>query len=343
MVEEVLGAHAALLDPYVKDRSGTVVFGRGRAFNNPAGMGDLEPVLWGEATSGQVRLDVTAEGRGLAAFRGLNDAAGGMDALPNLVASRGASESKPLTSTLAVGVNPDGNNSAPAIVHRRYGRGQVVSVGVEGLWRWGLNAKADGPNTAFDKFWDQTILWLLAGRDFIPTRRFSFRPNSANVLLGEKVSFRVRTRQPEPGVKSVPLTLFFGDKEMGRVNMTAPANDADRLAGEYLPDRVGRYRALAQFPDGTSQESRFIVYTENLEETEVATDVVGLRRLCESSGGRLIEPADLSRLLQELGSQKSDATPKIRLVPVWNEAWVFYLAGLLFGLDWFLRRRWGLC
>ena len=85
------------------------------------------------------------------------------------------------------------------------------------------------------------------------------------------------------------------------------------------------------------------MFTENLEETEVATDVVGLRRLCEASGGRLIEPADLSRLLQELNSEKADVTPKTKLCPVWNAAWVFYLAGLLFGLDWFLRRRWGLC
>jgi hypothetical protein len=125
--------------------------------------------------------------------------------------------------------------------------------------------------------------------------------------------------------------------------MTAPVSDPDRLAGEFLPERVGRYRAVAAFPDGTTQESRFIVFTENLEETEVATDVVGLRRLCESSGGRILEPADLPRLVKELNNQKSDAAPRTRICPVWNKAWVFYLAGVLFGLDWFLRRRWGLC
>jgi len=81
----------------------------------------------------------------------------------------------------------------------------------------------------------------------------------------------------------------------------------------------------------------------NLKLASVATDVVGLRRLCESSGGRMLEPGDLSRLLKELNSEKSDATPRTRLCPVWDEGWVFYLAGLLFGLDWYWRRRWGLC
>jgi hypothetical protein len=266
-----------------------------------------------------------------------------MDALPELFNARTATTTKPLTATLAQSTDRDTGASAPAIVHRRYGRGQVISVGVEGMWRWGLNAKLEGDNLPFDRFWDQLILWLLAGRDFIPNRQFSFRPNSANIQLGEKVYFRLTMRQPDPQVTSVPLTLFFEDKEVGRASLTAPPGDASRLAGEFLPERVGRYRAAARFPDGTQQDARFIVFNENLEETEVTTDTLGLRRLCESSGGRVIEPADLARLLGELDGEKSEATPKTRLRPVWNVAWVFYLIGLLFGLDWFLRRRWGLC
>lgn len=342
-VDEVLdAAQVALLDQYAKDRSGTVIFARGRAFGNPSAGGELEPVLWGDKASERVRLDVTAEGRGLAAFRTLNDAVGGLEALPELLAGRNAADLKPLTSTLAMAGTREAGGAAPAIVHRRYGRGQVISVGVEGLWRWGLNAKVEGVTTPFDRFWDQMILWLLAGRDFIPTRQFSFRPNSANILLGEKVHFRLTMRQPDPAVKSVPLKVCFGESEIGRVNMTASAGEAGRLGGEFLPERVGRYRAVANFPDGTTQESRFIVFSENLEETEVATDAVGLRRLCESSGGRLIEPGELSRLLKELNNEKAEATPQTRLCPVWNGVWVFYLAGVLFGIDWFLRRRWGL-
>jgi len=57
----------------------------------------------------------------------------------------------------------------------------------------------------------------------------------------------------------------------------------------------------------------------------------------------LLEPGDLPKLLHELDTERNETVPKTRLSPVWNEAWVFYLAALLFGLDWFLRRRWGLC
>jgi hypothetical protein len=344
LVDKVLtSGQIKLLDQYVRDCGGTVVFGRGSAFGNASAASELEPVLWGDKANARVRLDATPEGRNLAAFRGLSEGAGGLDTLPDLLGGHKAGAAKPLTSTLALAANRDDGAAAPAIVHRRYGSGQVVSVGVVGLWRWGLNSKAEGVNTPFDRFWDQMMLWLLAGRDFIPSRQFSFRPNSANILLGERVYFRVAMRQNDASLKTVPLRLYLGDAEVGRVNMTAATTQGGRLAGEFVPQRVGRYRAVANFPDGTSQESRFIVYTENLEETEVAVDLVGLRRLCESSGGRLIEPGDLGRLFKELNSEKDQAAPQTRLCPVWNQAWVFYLAGVLFGMDWFLRRRWGLC
>jgi hypothetical protein len=331
-----------LLDQYVNERGGTVIFSRGQAFANGSAS-ELEPVLWSDKAREPVRLEVTAEGRGTSPFRVLNDADGGLEALPDLVAGKSPQEAKPLTSTFAVAASRDDSTPEAAIVHRRYGRGQVVSIGVDGLWRWALNSKVDGANSAFDHFWDQMILWLLAGRDFVPNRQFSFRPSSANILLGEKVYFRLVLRQPDPKVKAVPVTVYFGDAVAGRADLAPAPASVGRLAAEFLPEQVGRYRAVVNLPDGTTQESRFIVFTENLEETEVATDTLYLRRLCESSGGRLLEPGELPKLLRELSSEKADLTPRTVRHPVWNAAWVFYLAGLLFGLDWFLRRRWGLC
>jgi hypothetical protein len=331
-----------LLAQYVQDRGGTVIFSRGPAFQNEAASG-LEPILWSRRLQDHTRLDVTAEGRSTSPFQVLEAGEGGLAALPDLVAARTPEETQPLTSVLALATSRYDDTARPAIVHRRYGRGQVVSVGVEGLWRWSLNAKAEGGNVPFDRFWDQMILWLLAGRDFIPTRQFSFRPNSANVMLGEKVFFRLVLRQPDPKLKSVPVTVYFADAEAGRVTLVPAPMSAGRLTAEFLPERAGRYRAVVQLPDGTTQESRFIVFAENLEETEVATDTLYLRRLCEASGGRLLAAGELPKLFQELNAAKTDQAPKVLVKPAWNAAWVFYLAGLLFGLDWFLRRRWGLC
>ena len=342
-VERIMAGKEALLDGFVSQRNGTVIFSRGKAFSTALANSELEPVIWGQPSKDHVRLGIGPDGRKLSAFRSLTPDGIGLDELPELITGRAPEEAKPLMATLAVSTSASAQVPKAAVVHRRYGRGQVVSVGVEGLWRWGLNKKAEAPNTPFDRFWDQLILWLMAGRDFTPTRQFTFRPNSANVLLGEKAVFRATLRQPEPNLKSVPIVLYQGKQECGRINLMPLGSDQGRYTGEFLPQVKGRYTATAKFPDGSSQESRFVVFDENLEETEVTTDLVALRRLCESSGGRLIEPEELSKLIKELKAEGDESAPKTRIDPFWNSAWVFYLAGFIFGLDWFFRRRWGLC
>jgi hypothetical protein len=215
----------------------------------------------------------------------------------------------------------------------------VLSVGVDGLWRWAFNAKVDGPNNVFDRFWDQMVLWLMADRDFISTQ---LRASTANVPMGEKVYFRALVRDPKKRVTEAPLVIRRGQEEVARITLSRDALNPERLVGEFLPSKPGRYEAAAQFPDGTEHKVRFMAFDENLEKTEVATDTGYLRALCESSGGRLLQPNELGPLVRELGAAKTGATPETRLVPIWDSFEVFWIIGLLFGADWFLRRRWGL-
>jgi hypothetical protein len=86
---------------------------------------------------------------------------------------------------------------------------------------------------------------------------------------------------------------------------------------------------------------RFIVFEENTEETEVATDSTFLRKLCESSGGRLLEPAELPKFLAQLNDAAVDAQATTLLVPVWDQAWILWLIAGLFAADWYVRRKLG--
>lgn len=344
-VDKVIGANGvAQLEEYVKNGGGTVVFSRGRAFSDKAPRTDLEPVTWGDATTEHVRLQATREGQALAPFRALAAESVDPEKVPDLIAARAVIDRKPLAASLAGVQSADATGVAanPGMIHRRVGLGQVLSIGVDGLWRWGFNAKIEGANTLFDRFWDQMILWLMAGRDFLPTQKFSLRASSANVPLGEKIYFRGLMREAAPGVRDIPLAIRHGSEEVGRTTLVPDPNSADKLTAEFVPGKPGKYEAVAKFPDGTEQTARFIVFDENLEPTEVATDVTYLKKLCESSGGRLLQPEELGNFVRQLSDERANASPQTRLVSVWDRVWVFWLIGLCFAADWFLRRRWGL-
>ena len=87
---------------------------------------------------------------------------------------------------------------------------------------------------------------------------------------------------------------------------------------------------------------RFFVFEDNPERTEVATDLTYLKRLCEASGGRIVQPDELGRLLGDLKTTEASTAPATRLHSIWDRAGVFWTLGLLFAADWYLRRRWGL-
>jgi hypothetical protein len=344
-VHELMGpAQLASLTAYVREGGGTVIFSRGPAFGGELKQNELEPVIWAPMPAEHVRLSLAREGQSLAPFRSLADQAGGLENVPDLLAGHGVLEKKPLAATLANVQGAEGSEPMPCMVHRRLGNGQVLSVGVDGLWRWAFNAKVEGANTIFDRFWDQMILWLMASRDFLPAQQFSLRASAANIPLGEKIYFRALLRDVQNVAGDIPLIIENGGQEVARTSLAiADPTAPDKFTAEFLPAKTGRYAAIAHFPDGTKQTVPFMAFDENLEPTEVATDVPFLRRLCEPSGGRVLKPEELGPMLKELQRNTAEATPTTRLVSLWDRAWVFWAIGLCFATDWFLRRRWGLC
>ncbi len=336
---------AEALQDFVDRQGGVVVFSRGDAFSGRDLGGALQPVAWGRSITQRTPLRIGREGHAVAPFRLLADAAasalGQGGEMPDLVGSYEAGERKPLAATLA---ELDGGAEFPAMVHRRHGAGQVLSIGVDGLWRWAFNAKSEEANTVFDRFWDQTVLWLMRGRDVIPDTRFTFRADTGNVLLGEKIRFRILSRDPKGYAHPLALTLFRDDREIGRLTCTTPDGaSGQRLEAEFVPPTIGRYRAEVTLPDATRQSVRFSAYDDNVEETDVAADLSYLRRLCEGSGGRVLKPGEFASMLIAAKIAPVEGAPRIRKITAWDRTWFFWLIGLLFGADWYLRRRWGLC
>lgn len=345
-VDKMLGhEQIAALGEYVRDHGGTVIFSRGKAYEPPD---DLDPVTWSDAGNTDVHLGAGRQAGSLPVFRALADGVpGGLDSMPKLLGVRRIADRKALAAIVGEASAAGGGDKTafPAIIHRRYGRGQVLSVAVDGLWRWSLNAKSTATNNLFDRFWDQLIVWLVSNSDFIPSQKYSFRASTANLALGEKISLRLASRDEGRGaaLSELPVTLYCNDQPIVRTSL-APAPDAPGvLHADYQPEKAGLYRATISLPDGGTQEVRWMVYEDNPEDKEVAADVPYLKALCESSGGKVLAPGELKSTVEQLNQPEASLRPKVKLTSVWDRAWVFYVLCGALALDWFLRRKWGLC
>lgn len=317
----------------------TLVMARGQPGSHPL-LAEIAPAEWLDGTSGPVRVTAPRRKGEFIPLEVLAAAPGGLDALPELPVLRQVGAPKTLTGVEAIA----GQGGAPAILHRRHGTGQVLSVAVEGLWKWALNAKSEPANNIFDRFWNQLLLNLLSRSGAVPLDRAQFSVSSANLAVGEKATFTLRpardTKLP-PGLQAV---IFREGQKIAETPLSAGHDEDGIQTASLVLEKQGRYIAAVEWP-GEKVGCRFAAYQEEHESTDTSLNLPYLRALAEASGGTLVDPAAVPALIESLqraAVAESTAPPLLRRHSIWDTRKVFLLLAALFGVEWFLRRRWGL-
>ncbi|NNE94087.1 MAG: hypothetical protein HKN23_20765, partial [Verrucomicrobiales bacterium] len=219
----------------------------------------------------------------------------------------------------------------------------VMAVSVGGLWKWSLNPRSEASNNVYDKFWNQLLLNLIARSGARPSDRMQLTVSSANVQKGEKIHFTLQENPEKPIMESPRLNLFVGDQPVTVLPLNRENPDAPWRA-TYVADTEGRFRGILNGA-GDTAECRFVVYREQRETTEVTPDFSYLRKLADQSGGRVLDESTLKETVAQLSQAavaEADAPPIIKRKSAWDRTLFFYLLFFLLGLEWFLRRRWGL-
>ena len=293
-----------------------------------------------------MQLTVPTSGRGLAAFQLIHDRLKTSASLPPLIAARRATEAKTLAATLAEAEDPETGQKTPVFVHRRFGKGQVLNINVAGLWKWSFNSKTDVENNIFDRFWDQLLVWMLSQSEVVPNQDYSFRANTVNLLLGEPIDFRLSVRKPDMLLGLTPIKIESDGKAVTELRWGADDASGVSAQSQFTPEATGHYEARLTLPNGEEMAQKFMVYEERPEVTEVTTDLAYLTRLCQLTGGNILDRDNLDQLSRTLALKGIDPEDgnfaDTRLVPIWDKFRFFFLIVAIFGTEWMLRRRWGL-
>jgi len=248
-------------------------------------------------------------------------------------------------------------DGTPILVGHEYGAGRTMALAADTTWRW--TTDEDGyKNHA--RFWQQLVLWL-ARQDETEGKKAWVKLDQRRLEMGKKLGFSVGLRGKSDLEAKDPE---FDVKLVSPQNVETPLNpvaDKGQYRGLTEPIKApGEYSLVVSAKgtdvDGTpvegTAEAHFLVYPNEPEMARRSANHKFLEDLSAAggSGGKLHKGSELVAFLQEL-VDKPDAQAGTRAAPwpdwrrknlsVFHVGFFLLFVGLL-GLEWFLRRRWGM-
>ena len=231
----------------------------------------------------------------------------------------------------------------PLLVAHNFGGGRVVAFAGDSTWRWRMH----GYESAHKRFWRQMILWLarkdqtrerrvwisLAQRRFAPLQRVEFAAGT-NSPTGDPIAdaeYKAVVVMPD-GTRQ-PLSLVRENERMsGSFRDTRTAGD---YSIEITATRQGQ-------PLGAAR-ARFLVFRQDLELDNASADAAMLENIAQIGGGKSLAPEQLPELVRRLTEETEHLEVRQETKKTFWDTWAFFLTvvGLL-GLEWYLRKRWGL-
>ena len=338
-----------LLRHFIREQGGCIIFSRSKPYAGEfPGLDALEPIGWGKALANEFRLGPTVAGEDSGLFGDVLPAAedGVWQKLPPLRNAYRCARLKGFSQVLVEGVSTVGSREIrfPAVVSRRYGKGMVLVVNIEGLWRWGFFPTVPEANEVYGKLWPQLLEWSATYADFLPGFTYALRLSDKATLpdrpVRARVSRRGRDEQPRPQV----LKVFHGG-EMVQELALAEAG-MDRWDAIFSLAKPGNYRVeLVESESGkrTGPCAALRVMPLPGEGDEQSADHEWLRLLGESSGGGLVKEEELAALVETLEPEVETVDlHKAVWDPAWDRWWVLCAVALALGGECFIRRRNGL-
>jgi hypothetical protein len=264
------------------------------------------------------------------------------EAVPALASISPLGGPRPGANVLAV-TSAAGGGSRALVAVQRYGAGRSMVFTGEGSWRWRMMLPAT--DRSYDTFWRQAVRWLAlpAGDPIGVTAPVAATP-------GELVTWRVSARDAGfAALRGATVDLRITSPG-GRVEtLPAAADDANPADGVFVakqrPDSAGVYRAVADVRVGNRTTSSaavsLLVGGADSEMTDPRLNLRVLQRVAAASGGRLIQPSEISGLVEQLRAVVPAAVVAARK-DLWHNGWSFGLIVVMLVGEWTLRRRWGL-
>jgi hypothetical protein len=268
------------------------------------------------------------------------------ETLPGIFWSFPSSDAKPTAQVLVEHSDPtlrSVEGSRPLMVAGRYGSGHTLYLGFNGTWRW---RKAGRQAEFFDKFWIQTIRYLVEGRSLEGRRRGYVQTNRERYEIGEKVEITARLFDATYSPLSLPkidATLQTPGDSPETVPLIPIANQPGGYEATVLAKKTGVHSLKINLPASDAEsgvvEAQFTVKLPSVETNQVWLNKPLLTDLASLSGGQYFEVNQLGQLAAAVPDKTETVEVRSKPDPLWDvRGMLIALVGLLC-VEWLVRKR----
>ena len=332
-----------LLGNFVAE-GGSLIFSRGKAYSgrfNP--LAKLEPVIWGEEIGPPLQLTASLiRGGPLADLFTPEEKRSVIRQLTPLGSIQRVSGLKPLAEILVSGSPDNPDDNFPLMISQTYGRGRVLTINSTGLWRWAFHEQREEIGEPLhDRFWINSLRWLLAGGDFLAGHNVALRSDWRLYTDEMSPRFLIRTRGLEQQ-NFQPQLLITGNNK--QIAITPHQRSDSVYTAQSAPLQPGLYTLTLEnnigFPPKLSMNIE--VVSASIENRELSHDPELMGNIAEISTGGTLTAGDIGKLDTLFKIWQSSSMPADQAAPLWNHWLVLFLLITLLAAEWLLRRREGL-
>ena len=337
----------ALLKRYIRDFGGAVLFARGKPYSgNWNGLESIEPVYWGETLSDEFRWKPTEAGRNYGLFGEMlpPENAEIWQELPLVERASRCPELKSFSEVLMIGKSEQNKLDIPVLISRKIGKGVVIAVNSEDLWKWDFFPLKGEVENFYRKFWTQLIFWSIKFSDFLPNHNYSLHINRTSVIPGEEIIAFINTREKfDRNIK--PVLKIIKDGVVEKRVLPSPLTSRRGWNCVFSFAKPGKYRIVLEIP-GKKINGVFAtmeVKSPPKESDNLSVDRENLKKLAEESGGELLSLSEIvGRLSKQEKKSESEINTEKKWQSTWNRWWLLLAILICFSAEWYLRRRNGM-
>lgn len=240
------------------------------------------------------------------------------------------------------------NPYGPLVVAAEHtvGRGRVLFIGTDTLWKWHTLAPAkDGP-TPYSLFWQQAMRALTPERSRLGAADIWLRASRSRSSVGQVVELvvEVQSERPLPHAK-IEAQATLPDGERIPLVLAADSARPNVYRAVLAPPRRGAYTIAATVSvDGQrAAEGNILVHVDEPrgEASDGSVDLGYLERLATMTGGKVIDAARPDTWPQP-DESAAVSMPQTRVFALSDNFTLLLLLCGLLGVDWFARLMKGL-